>query len=141
MTGSSGEGDHADLTARGEPAARPTYVRARRRCHVGVVAARRHGHVACVGPLVVARVERNDHRRAGVRYEDLDTGVGATLAQQVAGHVPGRQPDQVAEREHQVRGVLADAATAGECFRRGGLDRGHAVLVGHRRVEFWARCG
>jgi hypothetical protein len=51
--------------------------------------------------------------------DDLDPGVSAALAQQVPGHVAGRQTEHATQGEHQVGLVLADTTTAGQCLGGG----------------------
>src|SRR4051794_35738390 len=89
-----------------QAAACPAAVAARGRGNVAVVATGGDGHVPPVGPPAVARVEGDGASAGTVRYEDLGPGMGAALADEVAGDVAGTDADRAAHREHDVRLVL-----------------------------------
>src|SRR5260221_9306669 len=102
----SGGREDADPAVAGQAAARRSDVGARRWRDVSVVTAGRDRDVAAGGPAAVTRVEGRRDRGLSPWNDHLDPRVRAALAEQMAGHVPGRQPDHVAQRDHHVREIL-----------------------------------
>ena len=68
----------------------------------------------------MAGIEGHRDRVPAAGHHHLDPRVRAALAYQVPRHVPGREPDQVAQGQHHVGHVLADAAAARERLGRRG---------------------
>jgi hypothetical protein len=57
----------------------------------------------------------------------------------VSGDVARGQPDGPAERDHDMRGVLADPPSAGQRLGSGGGDRGDPVRVADRLMHVRAK--
>src|SRR5579859_154937 len=134
--GTSGQRD-VDLFGGGQVTAGSAQISAGGRGYVGVVTSGGDGQVIRAGAAAVARVECYGARGVGVGVGDdhFYPGVCAALAEQVPRDVAGRQPYCSAERDHDMRGVLADPVSAGERLGGGGGDRGHPVRVADRLMH------
>ena len=131
----SGGGQHTHPALGGQPAAGRAHVAARGRRHVAVVTAGRDRDVTAARAPAVARVEGYRDRVPGPGHHDLDPGVRAALADEVPGHVPGWQAQQVAQGQHHVGHVLADAAATGQRLGGRGPHRGDPAGVLQQAVH------